>query len=267
MNHIRIYHSIWNMKLSPNAFRTYCAILRFMNTSTNYANVNKEKLAESVCMSTASISRGIKELQNRKLIQIIRKSNDGRKLANGYVVERQEGRFTMLPFEALTLPVSSYGLMIYTYLLKCADKAQQAFPSLSAIAEQIGCTVKTVVEQIKALTGCLSLHKKKRKKLNGAYKNNRYRLFQLIKGCFRAKEKTRCAGVSNSLCGCISTLLKVIVAFCAAFVKHLFSSSFRFSWFGGYCKRGCCNFDTTSTIPTQYYKRKRRITLYCRYNC
>lgn len=48
MTYIKLYHCIWLLTLSPNAFRVYYSALSFMNTDTNYANVSMRKLAATV---------------------------------------------------------------------------------------------------------------------------------------------------------------------------------------------------------------------------
>ncbi len=100
MTFIKLHHSLWHANLSFNAFRTYCALLRFMNTSTNYTNVSMRKLAATVGLSEKSISRGVAELEGKKLLTVIIKHHNGHRLANGYRIHRQEGGYTKLPFGA-----------------------------------------------------------------------------------------------------------------------------------------------------------------------
>ena len=180
MNHIRIYHNILEMNLPHNDLRTLCGILRFTNTSTNYANVCKRKIARAANLSVSAVSRGIEGLAKRGLITVVRKSHNGHRLANGYIVTRQDGQYTMLPYKALALPVTPCGFKLYVFLLKCAGAGMRAFPSLSQISKAVGCTVKTAIAQIKALARCLAICKRNFIRRDGGYGHNRYTLLRRI---------------------------------------------------------------------------------------
>lgn len=218
MPYIKLYHHIWHLSLSPNAFRTYCSILRFMNADTNYANVSMRKIAASVGISEKSVSRGIRELQEKKLLTVIEKYYNGHRLANGYLISPQSGRYTKLPVSALAAPVSASGFIMYAYISKCADAHKRAFPSLRNISETIGITIQTVITQIKELVSCKLLNKFHQIKKDSSFGHNLYHIFDSAITDIK-NEKTRLARVSSQIGNLPKSKCKISVRLKAAFVK------------------------------------------------
>jgi len=269
MHFIKLYHSVWELDLSPNAFRTYCALLRFSNTSTGYANVSMKKIAVAVGLSEKSAHRGVRELQENQLVRKTDRRWRGHKLANGYLVTRQYGRFTKVPLDVLAAPVSACGFMTYAYLLKCADAKMKAFPSLSGIASAIGITVKTVIEQIKRLVSLKLLRKKHYIRKDRRFGHNRYSITK--RSCVRIRfpqnEKTRPNSVSPRVVTEVITRhtfnYKILQK--SLFVKTLSRIFMKLSLIWYISPLQYCNSDPTSTRPTFTYKRKRKKKLYSEY--
>ena len=271
MEFVKIYHSLWDYDLKFNAFQVYCALLKFANTSTGYANVCNRKIAAAAGLSESSVSRGVEELRKKGLVKVVDRRWQGHRLANGYLLCPLSGRFTKLPLWALSLPVKASGFKLYCYLLKCADKHNRAFPSLSGIKKAVGCTIQTVVTQIKALVSLGLIHKRTHIKKNNAFGHNQYRIvtFENITGNPKAgKEKTRPVSVfphknakvvnNNFRILKICLFVKTVICYFAILIADRGQTAF--SIFQGYS-----NPDKTSTRPISLYRRIKKNKPYLQY--
>ncbi len=198
MSYIKIYNTILALELTANAFRTYSALLSFMNTCTCYANVSTWKLAARVGLSEKSIARGVSELQQKQLITIVGKRHQGHRLANGYRIAPQCGGYTKVPVALLAAPMTSCCFKLCAFLLKCADKNKKAFPSLRFIAKSIGITVQTIIEQLKVLQELKIISKQHQIKMDSSFGHNLYNILEGLT-IFVKKEKTRLVRVPSQI--------------------------------------------------------------------
>ncbi|WRS27805.1 helix-turn-helix domain-containing protein [Oscillospiraceae bacterium MB08-C2-2] len=271
---IKIYHSVWDQRLEPGAFRAYCAILRFMNSSTGYANVNFSKLAAAVSMSERSLRDKVGQLEAKGLIRVTKKYYQGHRLANGYIVSRQYGGFTKVPVSALNTPVTAFGFKLYAYLLKCSDLKGKAFPSLRNIRDFIGATMQTVITQISELVELGLIKKRTVIKKNNAYGHNQYKVRAKVSAALllhlkKGKEKTRCAGVSLQsvyVTKCYEKTIHPVLDFVKGLLLALFYFCSSKNALATFLLSGTLILAEHALDPYKGYTRERKNAYYPKYN-
>lgn len=180
MNYIKLPFSIWKKNLSPNAIKTYCALVSFSNNATGRLTARLAVIAKRANLSISSIYRGVNELIQANLIEKYNRFLGGQYISNSYKIVKQVGNFTRVPTTSLSLDITSHSYILYLWLLKCSNKQRKAFPSLRGMYHKIGTSITTIVKHARDLSEVKIIIKTHYIKLDGSFGNNQYYMMEEI---------------------------------------------------------------------------------------
>lgn len=83
-NFYLVSNNIFDLKLSASEFYVLNYLLRCVNRTTGMCFPSKWNISSSCCLSESTVSRAIKSLQEKGLIEINNNFKGGRQLSNHY---------------------------------------------------------------------------------------------------------------------------------------------------------------------------------------
>ena len=211
--YLKVYRSIFLMGLSPNAMKIYLYLCQIQNCLHNAIVKTETVCSRCNIASRSTVFSALAELEEKGLIcKYKRADRDGNQIANGYKVNALQGRWFLVPAEALELDKSSFA--VFLFMSSCSNKKGRCFPSLTKMMAALHLACHTVIEAIRALVN-LGLVVK------GAFWPGRHNLY-LVKLKQAKKEDADCNRRPSQ-----DIVLKdnsFIIAACFGFVKQ--ASSF-----------------------------------------
>ncbi len=192
MRFFKMANQIFDYQLSPNGFKVYCLLISRKNC-LNAICISCQTIAESCGIDTKTVCRTIKELVSNKLIDKDHRFNIRGYAKNKYVIKPLPGGWFKIEYPILNAKMTASDFMVYAFIRKCMDaKKQEAFPSLSSIAQNTGISRSRVAVAVRNLREHTYLNRVKRRyRQTKAYRQNRYLLFKLQRKKKEARSSKR----------------------------------------------------------------------------
>lgn len=172
---MKVYNAIFDYALSANAVKVYLYLTRCQN-ALGTAAVKVSTISDKCAIQSAvSVHKAIAELEEKGLVsKYRRRCADGDYIANGYHITQLQGRWFSLSLKHNPFALPKNSFLVYLYMLRCANRAGRAWPSLRRMAEVLAVSKNTVLNAIQQLI----CGKWLRKCLQWAGKHNLYVLGQ-----------------------------------------------------------------------------------------
>lgn len=193
---VKLPNSIFGLKLSPTALKVF-AYLSSRSIGKNGVCVKYAVIAEQLHLSVSSVRRAVSELDSNRLIhKQHRFGSNGYKANLYYVKSAPKISYFTIDNSIISSNMSAYTFMVYCYIISLMDnRAKQAFPSLSKIAEVTGISKGTVISSVKYLRDFSYLnriHRNYRKnRPTKAFRQNKYKFFT-YSSKMNIRKKARC---------------------------------------------------------------------------
>ena len=167
--------------LKPVDYRIYLYLLSRSGFQDQDAAIKlKYKTIASGCgiSDAKTIRASINRLAGQKLLEKQQRFNKyGHNAANGYRLAPLPGGFFMFDTRCFDFGLSVSDTCVLLYLLRCKNKKQLSFPSVSAIAYGVNLSEVTVRKSLTWLSQRIFLHKSHYVCKSGDFGNNHYRLY------------------------------------------------------------------------------------------
>lgn len=186
---IKVYHKVFDYRLSPNALKVYIYLTSVQNCLANA--IVKVGTISTACAinSPSTVHAALAELEGKgMLVKYQRRNYEGNYIANGYYVKQLRGDWFPLPkdAEAFALPKASFAA--YLLLLKCRNKRNRAFPSFNHMAKVLGLARNTIIAAIQDLVSKMLVWRAAK----WAGKHNLYVVYSLAQNKNSAVTTPRC---------------------------------------------------------------------------
>ena len=180
MRFFKMPNQIFDYKLSPNGFRVYCLLSSWKNCFYT-VSISYQTIAEFCSINAKTVCRAIDELTSKELIVKEHRYNILGYAKNKYTVKSLSGKWFKIDYQLLREKILSSDFMVLCYIRnRMCVKQQEAFPSLSTIAEVTVFSRSRVAFAIRFLREHTYLNRIKRLyKKTRAYRQNRYIFFRL----------------------------------------------------------------------------------------
>lgn len=180
MRFVKIPNKIFGRNLTHNGFRVYAYLLARSNALYTTI-VSYELIARACSIAPKTAYTAVTELIEAGLLHKGRRFGTLGYAKNKYFVEQLPGGWFKIDFAVLISSMKSTDFVVYCFIRKCMDaKAEEAFPSLSAIAKGTGISRSRAVGAVKFLRQYTYLnHVRRHYKKTKAYRHNRYLMFRL----------------------------------------------------------------------------------------
>lgn len=193
---VKVSNTIFNYNLSPKAVLVYIYLSARAN-KMHEAIVKLATISKNCNMDSKTVISALKELERIKMIVKANRYNQRGYLANRYFLKnlfKENNKWFAVPTEVFKTKIKATDFVIFAYITKCMDhKNKEAFPSLSAIANNTGVSRGRVASAISYLRKHTFINRVKRKyKRTRAYRHNRYLQFKM-----QPKNKKRNACTKN----------------------------------------------------------------------
>lgn len=86
MGFFKVTNEIFFEKLTPIEFYVLCYLIQCRNSKTGKCFPSKSNIAASCCIATSSVSKAIKSLEKKNVIQICHNFKNNRQINNSYIV-------------------------------------------------------------------------------------------------------------------------------------------------------------------------------------
>ena len=168
--------------LKPVDYRIYLYLLShsgFQDQGAAMMKLKYKTIASGCGISDAkTIRASINRLAGQRLLEKQKRFNKyGHNAANGYRLTPLPGGFFMFDTRCFDFGLSVSDTCVLLYLLKCKDKEQLSFPSVSAIAYGVNLSEVTVRKSLTWLSQRIFLQKSHYFCKSGDFGNNHYRLY------------------------------------------------------------------------------------------
>lgn len=204
MHFFKMPNQIFNFSLSAKGVFVYAYLSSRMN-QLHAAVVSYDEISRGCNIDSKTASVAVKELLHHKLISVQTRRNYRGNLKNRYLVGHLSGGWFKVEYQVFQTKIRSTDFTIYCYIKKCMDSKGEAFPSLSAISTATGISRGRVSQGVQYLCRYTFInHVRRHYRHTGAYRHNRYFLFQI------EKKKTRSTKRIFRVHGCVSAVRNVL---------------------------------------------------------
>lgn len=232
MRFIKMANQIFDYQLSPNGFRVFCLLSGWKNCF-NTVVISYQAIADACSIDAKTACRAVDELSDNELLVKEHRYNIRGYAKNKYTVKTLPGGWFKVEYHVLKAKLSASDFLVYCFIRKCMDaKRQEAFPSLSAIAQGTGISRSRVVLAIRCLREHTYLNRVKRRyKKTRAHRQNRYLFFRLqpkkkeARSAKRASFKQLIIKKSYFLIHIIERMVKNVKFFFSGVVQKFHNSS------------------------------------------
>jgi hypothetical protein len=180
MRFFKLANCIFDYPLSPKGFIVYTYLLGHSNVLHTVVKGYKE-IAVACHMDAKTACSAIEELVSQGLVIKESRFNFLGRARNKYTVKKLTGGWFKVEYKLFRNRIKSTDFMVYCYIKRCMDnKVEEAFPSLSAIAQSTGISRSRVVQAVQYLRDHTYLIRiKRRYKQTQAFRQNQYLKFRL----------------------------------------------------------------------------------------
>lgn len=213
-NRFKMSNSIFDYGLTANELHIYTVLCSLYSNSYyhNIVTIKQSSIAEKCGFKTTeTVSRGIATLCGKGLIKradrFIKRNGDLGTYHYTITLPQEQGRYFYVSRKIIG-KLNSVQMRMYLFICKCLDpRSGECWNSYNDIANALRIKRNKVIETIKQLIGLNVIERIRKRKTDGSYSDNHYRLLDIVASVRKFFKKKESRFYQNLLS--LSTILNV----------------------------------------------------------